>query len=248
MFEIGATLREARVRKRLTLQQVEDDIKIRVKYLQAMENEEFDVLPAPAYVKGFLRAYATYLGLDADIILQEYESRSASRQDHHLFGSSSALRPLQRRRRSRLAFLALVAVLILALIYVLNPGDEEGGGPSVNPSALSASPSGTASASPRASTANPSVAATSTRMKVVVVAAQDCYIDVRRNNAAGQPLFQGVLAAGTSRTFSTAVPLSMMVGGNPADLTLTVNGTAVPTAGAPSGSSFRIAEGTATRQ
>ena len=64
MFEIGTTLREARVRRKLTLQQVEEDTKIRVKYIQAMENEDFDVMPAPAYVKGFLQTYATYLGLD----------------------------------------------------------------------------------------------------------------------------------------------------------------------------------------
>ena len=45
VFEIGTTLREARVRRNLTLQQVEEDTKIRVKYVQAMENEDFDVMP-----------------------------------------------------------------------------------------------------------------------------------------------------------------------------------------------------------
>ena len=69
MFEIGTTLREARVRRALTLQQVEEDIKIRVKYVQAMENEDWDVMPGVTYVKGFLRTYATYLGLDPDVII-----------------------------------------------------------------------------------------------------------------------------------------------------------------------------------
>ena len=55
MFEIGNTLREARVRRTITLQQVEEDTKIRVKYVQAMENEDFDVMPGATYVKGFLR-------------------------------------------------------------------------------------------------------------------------------------------------------------------------------------------------
>ena len=58
MFEIGNTLREARVRRNLTLQQVEEDTKIRVKYVQAMENEDFDVMPGATYVKGFLRTYS----------------------------------------------------------------------------------------------------------------------------------------------------------------------------------------------
>ena len=58
VFEIGNTLREARVRRNLTLQQVEEDTKIRVKYVQAMENEDFDVMPGATYVKGFLRTYS----------------------------------------------------------------------------------------------------------------------------------------------------------------------------------------------
>ena len=95
MFEIGTTLREARVRRKLTLQQVEEDTKIRVKYLQAMENEDFDVMPSPAYVKGFLQTYAAYLGLDPAIILDEYRSRGEPREEHHavrrLFGDRQAL-------------------------------------------------------------------------------------------------------------------------------------------------------------
>ena len=74
MFEIGNTLREARVRRNLTLQQVEEDTKIRVKYVQAMENEDFDIMPGVTYVKGFLRTYSEYLGLDPDVIIDEYRS------------------------------------------------------------------------------------------------------------------------------------------------------------------------------
>ena len=62
MFEIGATLREARERRHLTYEQVEAEIKIRAKYLRALEEEEFDSLPSGTYVRGFLRAYASYLG------------------------------------------------------------------------------------------------------------------------------------------------------------------------------------------
>ena len=62
MFEIGATLREARERRQLTYEQVEAETKIRAKYLRALEEEEFDSLPSGTYVRGFLRAYASYLG------------------------------------------------------------------------------------------------------------------------------------------------------------------------------------------
>lgn len=247
MFEIGATLREARVRRRLTLHQVEEDTKIRVKYLQAMENEEFDVLPAPAYVKGFLRSYATYLGLDADVILEEYLSRHMPRQENHPFGGSSALRPQQHhsRRRSGLAFLALLAVLILALIYLLNPPPKENASPIVNPSLLSPSASVSTSPSPSPS---PSRSPVTHRTVVRIRATQQCYIDVRKGSATGTPLFQSVLAAGATKTFTITGALYLTIGGDPAHLTLTVNGKAIRTQGAPSGVSYLIAKGKVTRQ
>jgi len=66
VFEIGHSLREARVRHGLDLNRVEADTKIRAKYLQALEEENFELLPAETYVKGFLRTYANYLGLRND--------------------------------------------------------------------------------------------------------------------------------------------------------------------------------------
>ena len=91
MFEIGATLREARERRQLTYEQVEAEIKIRAKYLRALEEEEFDSLPSGTYVRGFLRAYASYLGLDGRLFVDEYASRFGTRHDDELF----------RRRRER---------------------------------------------------------------------------------------------------------------------------------------------------
>ena len=64
MFEIGSSLREARARRKLSYDQVEAETKVRAKYIRALEDEEFDVLPSGTYVKGFLRTYAEYLGLD----------------------------------------------------------------------------------------------------------------------------------------------------------------------------------------
>ncbi|HZC28457.1 MAG TPA: helix-turn-helix domain-containing protein, partial [Gaiellaceae bacterium] len=77
MFEIGSSLREARVRRGLDLAQVERDTKIRGKYLAALEDDEFDVLPGPAYARGFLRTYADYLGLEGHRFVDEYHSRFA---------------------------------------------------------------------------------------------------------------------------------------------------------------------------
>ena len=75
MFEIGNSLREARLRQGLEFPEIEQATKIRGKYLRALEEEQFEVLPAQTYVKGFLRSYADYLGLDGQLYVDEFNSR-----------------------------------------------------------------------------------------------------------------------------------------------------------------------------
>ena len=75
MFEIGNSLREARLRQGLDFVEIEQSTKIRGKYLRALEDEQFEVLPAQTYVKGFLRSYADYLGLDGQLYVDEFNSR-----------------------------------------------------------------------------------------------------------------------------------------------------------------------------
>src|SRR6267142_1434681 len=72
MPDIGATLQEARMRARIDISEVETSTKIRAKYLRAIENEEWDMLPGPTFVKSFLRTYATALGLDGKALVEEY--------------------------------------------------------------------------------------------------------------------------------------------------------------------------------
>src|SRR4029078_4799324 len=75
MPAIGATLREARMRARIDISEIEAETKIRAKYLSALENEEWDLLPGPTYVKSFLRTYADALGLDSRLLVEEYKLR-----------------------------------------------------------------------------------------------------------------------------------------------------------------------------
>jgi hypothetical protein len=72
MAEIGATLREARMRARIDVSEIEAQTKIRAKYLRALENEEWDLLPGPTFVRSFLRTYAQALGLDDKALVDEY--------------------------------------------------------------------------------------------------------------------------------------------------------------------------------
>jgi len=68
---IGSTLRDARVQRGLTIDQVAQDTRISARFLEALEAEMFDQLPAPVYVRGFLRSYANYLHVDSQPLLEE---------------------------------------------------------------------------------------------------------------------------------------------------------------------------------
>jgi cytoskeletal protein RodZ len=74
---IGETLREARIAAGIQLDDAERTIRIRVRYLDALENEEWDVLPGDAYVRGFLHTYADHLGLDGAALVDEYDREVA---------------------------------------------------------------------------------------------------------------------------------------------------------------------------
>ena len=117
MFEIGATLREARERRQLTYEQVEAEIKIRAKYLRALEEEEFDSLPSGTYVRGFLRAYASYLGLDGRLFVDEYASRFGTRHDDELFRRRRERPMTQRHESSSAVLVALIAVVAIGVLF-----------------------------------------------------------------------------------------------------------------------------------
>ena len=75
MFEIGSSLREARIRRGIELSQAEAATRIRAKYLNALEEEQFESLPGDAYARAFLRGYAKYVGLEPELFLDEYNAR-----------------------------------------------------------------------------------------------------------------------------------------------------------------------------
>jgi hypothetical protein len=179
MFELGNSLREARVRHGLEFPQAELATKIRAKYLRALEEEHFDVLPAETYVKGFLRAYADFLGLDGQLYVDEYESRFVA----DAFEDAPARRRSAHRRREltferRAVALALVGVTALAALVIVA---WKFGGTSGSPSSLlpqQPAPQGLRFSGP------------------------GTYIEVRRGSAAGSVLYAGTLRAGEANVVS----------------------------------------------
>src|SRR5687768_8149039 len=73
---VGELLREARTERGFTLADAERETKIRQKYLSALEEDDVTSLPGPLYVRGFLRKYAMFLGMDPDELLMTYDAQS----------------------------------------------------------------------------------------------------------------------------------------------------------------------------
>ncbi|HVL94863.1 MAG TPA: helix-turn-helix domain-containing protein [Solirubrobacteraceae bacterium] len=119
MPDIGDTLRETRMRRRIDITEVEAATKIRAKYLRALENEEWDLLPGPTFVKTFLRTYAEYLELDPKILVEEYKQRFDRPGPQDLLPFSPQRAGRRQRRAPVIPPVAIVAACVLLLIGAL---------------------------------------------------------------------------------------------------------------------------------
>src|SRR5438132_1178789 len=120
MADIGTTLREARIRARIDMSEVEARTKLRAKYLRAIENEEWDLLPGPVYVKSFLRTYGDFLGLDSRTLVDEYKRQYERPSDHELRPISTLSRERERAARGpRIPPWVLVGVVLVGIVVAL---------------------------------------------------------------------------------------------------------------------------------
>jgi cytoskeleton protein RodZ len=196
MFEIGSSLREARLRQGLDFPELEQSTKIRAKYLRALEEEEFGLLPAQTYVKGFLRAYAEFLGLDGQLYVDEFNSRYVGGEEE------TPLRPRRSQRRaaprvqSRVVLLTLLGIgLVTALVIV---AWTRGGSGSQNIPGLASTrtPSTPAASKPKRRTG-------SVPVRLVVRATRgSSWIRVQRDPPKGVLLYQDWLDLGQTRVFT----------------------------------------------
>jgi cytoskeleton protein RodZ len=141
MPEIGPTLREARMRARIDITEVEQATKIRAKYLRALENEEWSLLPGPTFIKSFLREYADYLGVDARTLVEEYKLRYERPSEQELAPISPKLHRDRRaggsafgggpgsRTAPRWLIVGGVLVLLVAVLWLVGSlgGSGDGG-------------------------------------------------------------------------------------------------------------------------
>ena len=190
MFEIGTSLREARLRQGLDFPELEQATKIRGKYLRALEDEQFDILPGQTYVKGFLRAYAEYLGLDGQLYVDEYNSRYVVGDDEAPFRARRQTpRTRSPRIQARVVLLTLLGiVLVTALVIVAWKGGD------TEPQSVPGLNSSTQSI------ATPKPAAKPRRVRLVVHAGVgSSWLRVQRGS---RVLFQNWLDLGQTRVFT----------------------------------------------
>ncbi len=219
MFEIGNSLREARLRQQLDFPELEQTTKIRAKYLRALEDEQFEQLPAETYVKGFLRTYAQHLGLDGQLYVDEYNSRYSSGAEvleRRVRTPRPRVRARRRERRvqSGVVWLALVAIaLVTALVFVA----WRYGGGSEESLPLGAAPATKAPVRERAGL-------------LVRAAGGNSWLVVRRGSERGRLLYQGTLEKGQALRFGTGrVWLNI---GSPEHVSMRLNGRPVVVGGA----------------
>lgn len=120
---IGPTLRDARIRARIDMAEVEARTKIRAKYLRAIENEEWELLPGPVYIKSFLRTYGDYLGLDSRMLVEEFKRRYEQPADHEIRPTAPLRRDRepdgsQRRSLTFPPWLAVAGVLVAVVVIL----------------------------------------------------------------------------------------------------------------------------------
>ena len=195
MFALGSSLKEARLRNGLDLAAAAEATKIRSRHLQALEDEQFDILPGQTYVRGFLKTYADFLGLDGQLYVDEYSSRFWVSEDG---GSPRTPRKVRVRRkhhgRIELNMIILTLVAITGITALVIAAWKFGG-------ASSSTPAKTQATAPAAPTT-----VTRGQLATLVVKAVhgSSVVDVHvlgSGGRVGRVLFRGTLERGESQTF-----------------------------------------------
>jgi cytoskeletal protein RodZ len=209
MFQIGDSLREARTRRGFTPADVHKAIRIRERYLTALEEERWDMLPGEAYTKGFLRTYAEYLGLNGQLYIDEYNARIARHDEE---GPQFVPHPQVEGGRGvgRGVLVALAAVLVVGAAVAGLAAWRLGGSSTSPPPAGRGSGTGSVAASapsqPKPAAHHPATTPQTTAATGPVftsISAVDgrCWLLVRSGGPNGAVLFEGVLEQGQSKRF-----------------------------------------------
>jgi cytoskeletal protein RodZ len=229
MFQIGESLREARTRRGFTPADVHKAIRIRERYLTALEEERWDMLPGEAYTKGFLRTYSDYLGLNGQLYVDEYNARVARHED-----DAPPLVPQPAgeggRASGRRILLAVAAVVVVgAAVAGLVAWQLGGSSNAPHPSSSAGSGHGSVASSTSPATTStpktttPNVAAAKPVFTSITATRGRCWLLVRAGGPQGTVVYQGTLDQGEVKTFHFTTRLWLRMG-DPTNVDITLAG------------------------
>jgi cytoskeletal protein RodZ len=228
VFEIGASLREARETRGLTLDDVQRELRFRERYLTALEDERWDQLPGgDAYVKGFLRTYAEFLGLNGTLYIDEYNERIAGQAEEPIVPESLA----PRRGRSNLLTRTIVGVFVLSFVVFAATAWRPGSSPRPTVEAASAAtptkfvplgmPVAPAVPAPPVKKAKPAP-----KHATIRVTRSSSWFSVRLGGPAGKEIFRGFLGRGETLRYRLDRKVWLRIG-RPHAVVVTIGGRAV---------------------
>jgi cytoskeleton protein RodZ len=225
VFEIGNSLREARVRQQLELSEIEQATKIRTRYLRALEEESFEALPAQTYVKGFLRTYADYLGLDGQLYVDEFNSRYGEGEEPPrepvVARRTSHVRRQHRRLERRWVVFALAGIGAL-FAFTIAAWKFGGNGEEQIPNLANTTSTTTDRPLKRAAPRTTAPAKPVTFKLYLRAVHGNCWMDVRNWSLSGKPRYTGTVELGQDQRF---VARRLWINfGSPGNLAIVFNG------------------------
>ncbi len=186
MTELGEMLRTARQKRSLSLDLVAEATRIKITYLDALENGDYSLLPGPAYVTGFIRNYARYLGLHPDDLVQVYHASRPIVQPEVKAATRVLASGYERQNRTRLLWALAALVVLLVGGYAVKQYAQNGDAHAYAP--LNVTPANLGSP---VSTTNKKVHAATVRVRLQAIAPVWVHVIVDGKNG-----FKGILRPG----------------------------------------------------
>lgn len=169
----GTWLRRQREVREISLREIAESSKISIRYLEALEQDRFDILPAPVFAKGFLREYASFVGLDADEVINYFLAAQGKQAADS--GPAEETRRREPTSNSYAWYLVGGLILIFALVALLSwflnreePAD--GGRPAMAAPPVIETPS-------TATDVEPAPAARASVLEVTLDFTQNCWVE-----------------------------------------------------------------------
>ena len=223
-MSIGDTLAEARRQAGLTITQVSRQTRIRESIIRAIEQGDFSACGGDFYARGHIRSIAGAVGIDPVPLIREYDEEHGppgAMRASQIFEPATPIK-IREPRNLHLGWVLAVAVLALAgfgayHFYPKHTSTDPTASATVRLHSQSTPTSKASTTSKPAASKKPTVPEAVIRL----TAAQDCWVGL--NSTTGKTLYQGLVLAGSTKTWNEKDQVSLTIG-NPPGITLTVNG------------------------